>query len=113
MDKFVTLQLPENLYARLQALAAEEQADAVEVIARLVALASQGRLLPPDHDPVLDLIGAYHSPRPLIDGIPVSEDPDLYLAAEALGERANGLHAWEIAPARYVQGVDGRPARRQ
>jgi len=27
----------------------------------------------------------------------VSEDPDLYLAVAALDERAQGLHAWEIA----------------
>ncbi len=63
-------------------------------------------------DPVSDLIGAYCSPLPLIDGIPASEDPDLYLVAEMMGERARGLHAWEIAPARYVQGRDGRAVRR-
>jgi hypothetical protein len=63
-------------------------------------------------DSLLDLIGAYHSSAPLIDGIPVSEDPDLYLVAEMLGERAAGLHAWEIAPARYVQGQNGQPVRR-
>lgn len=107
----VTLQLPENLYARLQSLAADEQTEPVEVIARLVALARQRRASSPERDPVLDLVGAYRSQRPLIDGIPVSQDPDLYLAAEALGERANGMHAWEIAPARYVRGQDGRPVR--
>ncbi len=109
----VTLQLPENLYAQLQSLAADEQTEPVEVIARLVALARQRRSSSPERDPVLDLVGAYRSRRPLIDGIPVSQDPDLYLAAEALGERANGMHAWEIAPARYIQGQDGRPVRRQ
>lgn len=112
MDKTVMLQIPEELYARLQAIAAREQADAIDVIARLVAQAGQGGVFPPDQDPVLDLIGAYRSPHPLIDGIPVSEDPDLYIAAEALGERASGLHAWEIAPHRYSQGADGRPVRR-
>ncbi len=58
------------------------------------------------------LIGAYRSTRPLIDDIPVSEDPDLYLIAEALGERAEGRHAWEIAPAKYKRGKDRRPVRR-
>lgn len=62
-------------------------------------------------DPVLELMGAFNSDRPLIDGIPVSEDPGLYLAAEALGERAQGLHAWEIAPHRYRRGENDRPIR--
>lgn len=62
-------------------------------------------------DPVLELIGLFNSEKPLIDDIPVSEDPDLYLAAEAMGEQAQGLHAWEIAPARYQQGDDGEPIR--
>jgi hypothetical protein len=63
-------------------------------------------------DPVIALIGAYHSDRPLIDNIPVSEDPDLYLIAEALGERAKGMRAWELAPARYRKGPNGEPVRR-
>ncbi len=83
------------------------------MIARLITLARQRRASASERDPVLGLIGAYHSRRPLIDGIPVSQDPDLYLAAEALGERANEMHAWEIAPARYAQGEDGHPVRRQ
>ena len=62
-------------------------------------------------DPVLELMGLFNSEKPLIDDIPVSEDPDLYLAAEAMGEQAEGLHAWEIAPARYQQGADGEPIR--
>jgi len=68
---------------------------------------------PPDEDgdPVLDLIGAYRSDRPLIDDIPVSEDPDLYLLAEAMGEEAAGMHAWEIAPNRYRRSESGRPVR--
>jgi hypothetical protein len=37
----VTIQLPTSLYNELQALAADEQTDLVEVIARLVALAEQ------------------------------------------------------------------------
>jgi len=63
-------------------------------------------------DSLFDLIGAYRSAAPLIDGIPVSQDPDLYLVAEMLGEKAAGLHAWEIAPACYVQGQNGQPVRR-
>lgn len=65
-----------------------------------------------DPDPVLALIGAYTNAHSLIDDIPVSEDPDLYVAAESLGEQAAGKHAWEIAPARYAPGPDGRPVRR-
>lgn len=108
----VTLQLPTQLYADLQSLATEEQTDLVEVIARLVAIARQRHAISSERNPVFDLIGAYHSQRPLIDDIPVSEDPDLYLVAEALGERAAGMHAWEIAPTRYEQGYDRRPVRR-
>ncbi len=65
------------------------------------------------HDPVLELLGAYASTVPLIDDIPVSADPDLYLAAEASGAQAKGLHAWEIAPARYERGPDGRAVRKE
>lgn len=35
-----------------------------------------------------------------------------YLVAEAMGAQAVGLHAWDIAPARYVRGADGRPVRK-
>ena len=62
---------------------------------------------------MFDLIGAYRSRQPLIDGIPVSEDPDLYLVAAELGDRAATMHAWELAPERYSQGPDGRPVRRR
>ena len=62
-------------------------------------------------DPVLQLVGAYQSERPLIDDIPVSEDPDLYLLADMMGGEASDLHAWEIAPQRYRRGEDGRPVR--
>ena len=54
---------------------------------------------------------ASSSGKLLIDGIPVSEDPYLYLAADALGERGQGLHAWEIAPQRYRRGENDRPVR--
>jgi predicted DNA-binding antitoxin AbrB/MazE fold protein len=70
---------------------------------------------PPDaervDEPVFALIGAFSSEKPLIDDIPASEDPDLYLLAEALGDEAQQKHAWEIAPQRYRQGEDGRPVR--
>jgi hypothetical protein len=63
-------------------------------------------------DALLDLIGVYRGAAPLIDGIPASQDPDLYLVAEMLGEKAAGLHAWEIAPTRYAQGRNGQAVRR-
>lgn len=81
----VTLELPTPVYAELQALAKAEHSEPAEVIARLVALAQQQHAVMLDHDPVFDLIGAYRSNRPLIDDIPVSEDPDLYVAAEQFG----------------------------
>ena len=63
-------------------------------------------------DPVLALAGQFASDQSLIDGIAVSEDPDLYVVAETLGDHAWQLHAWEIAPARYLHGADGRAIRR-
>ncbi len=39
----VTIHLPASLHAELQALAADEQTDLVEMISRLVAMASQRR----------------------------------------------------------------------
>lgn len=62
-------------------------------------------------DPVFDLIGAFSSDKRLIDGIPVSEDPDLYLIAEAMDVEAQSLHAWEIAPQRYRRGEAGQAIR--
>lgn len=62
-----------------------------------------------DGDPVLELLGLFNDDKPLIDNIPVSEDPDLYLTAEAMGAQAEGLHAWEIAPSRYERGTDNQP----
>jgi hypothetical protein len=43
METTVTLQLPSKLYDELQLLAAEERSDPVEVIGRLVAMASRRR----------------------------------------------------------------------
>lgn len=102
----VTLEIPIGLYQKLQALAADEGREPVEIIAQLV----DQRL--PAADPVLELIGAYRSQHPLIDDIPVSEDPDLYILAAQIGPEAYTQHAWEIAPHRYKRGRDGRPVRR-
>jgi hypothetical protein len=63
-------------------------------------------------DPMFALIGAFTDEQPLIDAIPVSSDPDLYAIAAAMGEEAIGLHAWELAPARYRRGEDGLPVSR-
>jgi hypothetical protein len=43
METTVTLQLPSKLYDELQLLATEERSDPVEVIGRLVAMASRRR----------------------------------------------------------------------
>ncbi len=109
----VSLRLPAHLYEQLQALAAEEQTEPREVIARLVAQARQSRRAEVEGDPIFGIFGAYTDQNPLIDGIPVSEDPDLYVVAVKMGERASGQHAWEVTPARYERGADGRPMRRQ
>ena len=62
-------------------------------------------------DPVFDLIGAFSSDKLLIDGIPVSQDPELYLIAEAIDADGQLRHAWEIAPQRYREGADGQAVR--
>ena len=64
----------------------------------------------PKADPFFELLGAFQSDKPLIDGIAVSEDPDLYLAAAEM-EKGELQHAWEIAPARYRRGEQGQAIR--
>jgi hypothetical protein len=43
MEKSVTLQLPKSLYAELESLASDEQADMVEMLTRWAKLARQRR----------------------------------------------------------------------
>ncbi len=109
----VTLSLPADVYEQLQSLAEDEGTGPVEVIGRLVAQASRNRPTAPKEDPIFAIFGAYTDQNPLIDDIPVSEDPDLYLVAAKIGEHIGGRYAWEIAPARYKRGADGRAVRRQ
>lgn len=92
-----------------------EQLELIQNLAGLAraTLETQPEALPGTHpDPMLELIGAYAHATPLIDDIAPSADPDLYLVAETMGATAAGLHAWEIAPTRYVRGSDGRPLRK-
>jgi hypothetical protein len=103
----VTLELPSNLYTDLKEMATNEQTSITDLLMRLVAESQK-----PQTDPVFELIGAYRSTMPLIDNIPVSEDPELYAIAESLGEATHTLHAWEIAPQRYAQGADNQAIRR-
>jgi hypothetical protein len=134
-SQVVSLQLPNDLYDKLQFLSASKRKNPVDIVAQLITAAYDEQLtksytpasqnilkntadlgvtdLHEERDPVLDLIGAYHSEVPLIDNIPVSEDPDLYLLAEAMGRDADDLHAWEIAPARYAKDNEGRSVRRK
>ncbi|HOU15656.1 MAG TPA: hypothetical protein PKZ84_21335 [Anaerolineae bacterium] len=107
----ITLQVPTRLYADLSALAEEEQTDVVGVISRLLKLAERDTVKSHQSDPVFALIGAYHSNQPLIDNIPASEDPDLYLLQATYGESSEEKHAWEIAPMRYRKAPDNRPVR--
>lgn len=62
-------------------------------------------------DPALELVGLFNSDKPLINNIGVSEEPDLYLLAENLGDDARSMQAWEIAPQRYRQGKNGEAIR--
>jgi predicted DNA-binding antitoxin AbrB/MazE fold protein len=48
---------------------------------------------------------------PLIDGIPVAQDPELYARAAEIGPHAYTQHAWEILPLRYAPNQDGRSQR--
>jgi hypothetical protein len=105
----ITLKLPLELYGRLQHLAAQVQTDPVTLIERLVAQEHHHRDTLPD--PVVALVGAYARAQALIDSIAPSEDPNLYLAAEAVGPQVDGLHAWEIAPTRYRRGPAGEAMR--
>ncbi|MCS7072716.1 MAG: hypothetical protein NZM00_14520 [Anaerolinea sp.] len=96
-------------------LSPREQLELIQALAALACETLDARTEPAPEavrDPILELIGAYAHELPLIDDIAPSADPDLYLAAEALGPQAEGMHAWEIAPARYVRGPDGRPVRK-
>ncbi|HEX9922942.1 MAG TPA: hypothetical protein VGD99_09780, partial [Anaerolineae bacterium] len=80
----VTIELPLTVYNKLQRLADQEQTQPIDILVRLVeSIEPTSRDEQEQEDPVFELIGAYHSQQPLIDGIPVSEYPDLYLAAAA------------------------------
>ncbi len=46
-----------------------------------------------------------------IDNISPDDDPYLYVRAAELGERADGLHAWQLLPMIYYQGADGMSKR--
>jgi len=108
----MTLEVPVRLYADLAALAEEEQTDVVGILSRLLKRQkTQAPANAESVDPVLALIRAYSSERPLVDDIPVSEDPGLYLIQAASGESEERKHAWDIAPTRYARGADGGPVR--
>ncbi len=106
----VTLELPVPLYTSLQVLARQKRINLPELLTRLLQSAYQETVAAPQPDPVFALIGAYRSDQPLIDNISPSEDPDLYLVATP-DDLESGKHAWEIAPARYAEGVNGQPVR--
>ncbi len=102
-SKSISLELPTRIYDELKILAEHEQVNPTEMVVRLVQEARERAQTVSPTDPVLDLIGAYKSHQPLIDNISVSEDPDLYLVAETLGDEAKDMPAWDIAPARYIK----------
>jgi hypothetical protein len=105
-----------HILEQARKLTPQEQLDLISALADLARSALDESAEPGDNmtvDPVFALVGAYASELPLIDNISPSADPDLYLAAEAMGAQANGLHAWEIAPTRYMRGVDGSAVRKE
>ena len=93
----ITLELPVPLYTNLQALARQERLNLPELLTRLLQTASQGTAATPQPDAVCALMGVHRSAPPLMDDIPASAAPDLYLTATAT-ELRSGKHAWESAP---------------
>ncbi len=119
MSATVSVELPLDVYNDLQALAQAHHTDPVIMLTQMIK--DQRQIIHPhakdlvalEEDPIFAIIGAFASPQPLIDGIPVSEDPDLYSIAESLANSGRNLHAWEIAPHRYLRSEDGKAIRRK
>lgn len=120
MNATATLELPQAIYDKLQTLAIAQHSDPVTLIARFVDSNNDERqihvstsLIAFNDDPFFALINVPSEHASLIDNIPLSEDPDLYLVAAALPHDGVGLHAWEIAPQRYMQDEHGNAVRRK
>jgi predicted DNA-binding protein len=115
------LMLEPEQHDQLQALAEVEGTSVSNLVREAInRFLRQRQPLPITEDPIWEIIGIGESEKELIDGIPVSEDPDLYYLADLMARKETGpyatlrdgpVHAWEIAPQRYAHGPDGRPVR--
>ncbi|TET54417.1 MAG: hypothetical protein E3J64_01950 [Anaerolineales bacterium] len=113
--------LEEEQVRRLRTVAEAEDKSVSRLVREAVDCLLEGREpLPATEDPIWDIVGLGGDRQPLIDGIPVSEDPNLYYLADLMErkgvgpyaeEREEPPHAWEIAPQRYRRGRGGEPAR--
>lgn len=113
----IQLMLEPEQYHRLRTLAEAEKTSISHLVREAVDQLLQRRSpLPITEDPIWGIVGGAEDTRNLIDGIPVSEDPDLYTMAEMMVGKNIGPyaevrdgppHAWEIAPQRYTRGRTG------
>ncbi len=109
-------------YRDLQAMAEAEGTSVSSLVREAIArLLRERRPASITEDPIWDIVGIATC-EDLIDGIPVSEDPDLYYLADLMKRKGLGPyavpreeppHAWEIAPHRYVRGDDGQAVPRE
>jgi predicted DNA-binding protein len=115
------LMLEPEQHDRLQALAEAESTSVSDLVRKAIdRFLRQRQPLPVSKDPIWEVVGIGEGEKELIDGIPVSEDPDLYYLADLMARKEIGpyatlrdgpVHAWEIAPQRYTQGPDGSVVR--
>jgi predicted DNA-binding protein len=115
------LMLEPEQHDQLQALAEVEGTSVSNLVREAInRFLRQRQPLPVTEDPIWEIVGIGEDEKELIDGIPVSEDPDLYYLADLMARKEIGpyatmrdgpVHAWEIAPQRYTQGPDGSAVR--
>jgi hypothetical protein len=114
------LMIEPDQYRDLQALAKTEGMSVSSLVREAVdLLLRQRRPVLVTQDPIWAIVGLAEG-RDLIDGIPVSEDPDLYYLANLMKRKGVGPYsapreepppAWEIDPRRYACGEDGQAVR--
>lgn len=115
------LMLEPEQHDQLQALAEVEGTSVSNLVREAINRFLRHRQpLPITEDPIWEIVGIGGGEKELIDNIPVSEDPDLYYLADLMARKEIGpyatlrdgpVHAWEIAPQRYIQGPDGSSVR--
>ncbi|MGD8244774.1 MAG: ribbon-helix-helix domain-containing protein [Anaerolineae bacterium] len=115
------LMMEPEQYQRLRALAEAQNTSISQLVREAVErLLEQRSPLPITEDPIWDVVASVEDTGRLIDGIAISEDPDLYTLAELMERNNIGPyaevrdgppHAWEIAPQRYARGESGQAVR--